>query len=64
MKWVLILVVVNQQGLVDVVEQQTYPDMVKCYQHKEFLLESLGDPFNYQSICIPTNVKLKGSIDG
>ena len=64
MKWVLILVVVNQQGVVDVVEQQTYQDMVKCYQHKEFLLNSLGDPFNYQSICIPTDVKLKETPNG
>ena len=64
MKWVLILVVVNQQGLVDVVEQQSYENMIKCYQHKEFLLDSLGDPFNYQSICIPTNIKLKEVVNG
>ena len=57
MKWLFILVVVNQQGNVDVIEQQSYLEMVDCYKVKNYVLESMGEPFNYQALCIPTNVK-------
>ena len=42
---------------VDIIEQQSYLSMVDCYKVKNYVLESMGEPFNYQALCIPTNVK-------
>ena len=57
MKWLFIMVAVNQQGNVDIIEQQTYPEMMECYKVKNYILESVGEPFNYQALCIPTTNK-------
>lgn len=51
------MVAVNQQGNVDIIEQQTYPEMMECYKVKNYILESVGEPFNYQALCIPTDIK-------
>lgn len=57
MKWLFIMVAVNQQGNVDIIEQQTYSEMMECYKVKNYILESVGEPFNYQALCIPTDIK-------
>tara|TARA_Y100000389_G_scaffold198013_1_gene233712 strand:- start:254 stop:439 length:186 start_codon:yes stop_codon:yes gene_type:complete len=57
MKWLFILIAVNQQGNVDIIEQQSYLSMVDCYKVKNYVLESMGEPFNYQATCIPTTNK-------
>lgn len=57
MKWLFIMVAVNQQGNVDIIEQQAYSEMMECYKVKNYVLESMGEPFNYQATCIPTTNK-------
>tara|TARA_B110000495_G_C22672061_1_gene397130 strand:- start:196 stop:381 length:186 start_codon:yes stop_codon:yes gene_type:complete len=53
MKWLFVLIAVNQQGNPEIVEKHIYSEIVECYQVKNYVLESLGTPFNYQTVCIP-----------
>lgn len=53
MKWILVYIALSYHGHPIATEEGRFDTMNECFAVREQLVEQLGDPVNYQAICIP-----------
>jgi hypothetical protein len=54
MKWILVLILVNNHPMHGIVEQARFDSMNECFDAREKLVEKTGKPIiNYQAVCVP-----------